>query len=75
MILCPFSTESLKEAKYFVIFIDDKSHIYVKPLKKQSDVLDGFKEYKAHVEKQTDHKIKKLRTIAQSIVHKSSATS
>lgn len=59
----PFSMQSLGGTKYFVTFIDDKSrYIYIKSLKKRSDVLDAFKEYKANVEKLTEYNIKKLRT-------------
>lgn len=59
----PFSTASLGGAKYFITFIDDKSrYVYIKTLKKRSEALDAFKEYKARVEKQTNQKIKKLRT-------------
>lgn len=58
----PISTTSLGGAKYFVTFIDNKSRfIEIKPLKKKSDVLEAFKEYKARVEKTTGHCIKKLR--------------
>lgn len=59
----PMNVSSLAGAKYFATFIDDKSrYMEIKPLKKKSEILEAFKEYKTRVEKMTGHCIKKLRT-------------
>ena len=59
----PFKTCSLGGAKYFATFIDDKSrYVELAILKKKSDILQAFKEYKARVDKQTDRQIKKIRS-------------
>ena len=48
---------------YYVSFIDDFSrNTWIYFLKKKSEVFDGFKEFKALVENQTEKKIKVLRT-------------
>jgi hypothetical protein len=54
---------SLGGSMYYVSFIDDfsrKTWIYF--LRKKSEVLDKFKEFKYLVENQTDKNIKVLRT-------------
>lgn len=59
----PVPIPSLGGAIYYVSFIDDFSRntrLYF--LKKKSEVLSKFKEYKALVENQTGKKIKVLRT-------------
>ncbi|GJX27388.1 retrovirus-related pol polyprotein from transposon TNT 1-94 [Tanacetum coccineum] len=54
---------SLREAKYFVSFIDDYSRrCWVYPIKKKSDVFKVFKVYKARVKLDSGKKIKCLRT-------------
>lgn len=59
----PMRVSLLAGAKYFATFIDDKSrYIEIKPLKKKSEIIEAFKEYKTRVEKMTGHCIKKLRT-------------
>ena len=60
--LCgPFKVKSVSGAKYFVTFIDDRSRIIlVYFIKSKSEVFEKFQLYKAHVEKQTDCKIKTL---------------
>lgn len=59
----PIDIESLGGAKYFVTFIDDCSrYTETVMLRRRSDVLQAFKDYKHRVEKQTGKKIKKLRT-------------
>jgi hypothetical protein len=48
---------------YYVSFIDDFSkNIWIYFLRKQLEVFKKFKEFKSLVEKQTDNKIKVLRT-------------
>ncbi|KAH0809106.1 hypothetical protein GEV33_013683 [Tenebrio molitor] len=49
--------------RYFVTFIDDKSRcceVYF--MKKKSEVIEKFKEYKSLVEKKTEQKIKTVRS-------------
>ncbi|GJT02050.1 retrovirus-related pol polyprotein from transposon TNT 1-94 [Tanacetum coccineum] len=54
---------SLGGAKYFVSFIDDYSRrCWVYPIKKNSDVFEVFKVYKARVKLDSGKKIKCLRT-------------
>ena len=46
---------------YYVLFIDDLSrNTWIYFLKKKSEVFDGFKEFNARVENQTEKKIKVL---------------
>jgi len=57
------SVSSLGGAKYFATFVNDKSrYIKIKPLKRKSEILETFKEYKTRIEKITGRCIKKLRT-------------
>lgn len=59
----PFNVKSPGGSKYFVTFIDDFSRrIFVYIIKAKSDVLDTFKMFQKHVEKQTGRKIKTLRS-------------
>lgn len=59
----PFRTNSIGGSKYFVTFIDDKSRrVFVYFMRNKSEVLEKFKLFKAMVERQTDRKIKSLRT-------------
>jgi hypothetical protein len=54
---------SLAGSRYFVTFIDDKSRwceVYF--MKKKSEVIEKFKEYKCLVEKKTERKIKTVRS-------------
>jgi transposase InsO family protein len=54
---------SLAGSRYFVTFIDDKSRwceVYF--MKKKSEVIEKFKEYKCLVEKKTERKIKIVRS-------------
>eukprot|EP00253_Pinus_taeda_P018724 PITA_18724 len=54
---------SLGKSVYYVSFIDDFSrNTWIYFLKKNFDVFDRFKEFKALVENQTEKKIKVLRT-------------
>jgi hypothetical protein len=54
--------QSIGGAKYFAVFIDDKSRYgYVSILKQKSDLLDAFIELKNKIERQHDKPIKKLR--------------
>jgi transposase InsO family protein len=61
--LCgPFSSPSFSGCKYFLTFIDYFSRCtWVYILKLKSEVFDKFLAYKALVEKQFGHQIKKLR--------------
>ncbi|CAK9827482.1 Retrovirus-related Pol polyprotein from transposon TNT 1-94 [Anthophora retusa] len=59
----PMRCESLGGSKYFATFIDNKSkwcEVYF--LKERSEVFDKFLEFKSKVEKQTERKIKVLRS-------------
>jgi hypothetical protein len=59
----PMRVNSLAGSTYFVTFIDDKSRwceVYF--MKKKSEVIEKFKEYKCLVEKKTERKIKTVRS-------------
>lgn len=57
------STPSLGGAEYFLTFIDDRSHyIWVYMVRRKSEVLKKFIEWKALVEKSSGHKVQTLRT-------------
>lgn len=59
----PIKTLSMVGAKYFLIFIDDFSKkVWLYLLKSKRQVLDKFKEWKTLVEKQSEQKIKVLRS-------------
>ena len=59
----PMRTPSLGGARYFVTFIDDFSRkVWVYIIKAKSECFAKFKEWKALVEKQCEHKIKVLRS-------------
>ena len=54
---------SLGKSIYYVSFIDDFSrNIWIYFLRKKSEVFVKFKEFKALVENQSEHKIKVFRT-------------
>lgn len=59
----PMNVESLGGSRYFVTFIDDFSrYTEIIMLRKRSDVLQAFRNYKRRMENQTGRRIKKLRT-------------
>ena len=59
----PMSFLSLGGSRYYVSFIDEFSRMtWIYFLKKKSKVFERFLEFKALVEKQTDKKMKVLRT-------------
>ena len=59
----PMSTTSLGGARYFLTYIDDYSRkVWVYMLKAKGECLEKFKEFKALVETQSDHKIKVFRS-------------
>lgn len=59
----PIGTESLSGAKYFVTFVDDKTHyIWVYVLKTKSEVFSKFQEWKSLVERTSSRQLKILRT-------------
>ena len=59
----PISSKSLSGAKYFVTFIDAKTHYtWVYFLKSKDEVFSKFLEWKALVERMSAYKIKTLRT-------------
>lgn len=59
----PMRTTSLGGYKYFALFIDDFSRkFFVHFLKNKSDIFSEFKIFKYRVERETDRKIKILRT-------------
>jgi hypothetical protein len=58
----PMRTTSLGGARYFVTYIDDFSKkVWVYLLKSKGECLEKFKEFKALVETQSEHKIKVFR--------------
>lgn len=59
----PMRVESNGRARYFITFIDDCTRwCEIKMLKKKSEALDAFKEFKNYVETQTERKIKCLQS-------------
>ena len=59
----PMRTTSIGGGKYFVTFIDDFSRkMWVYILKSKGECFERFREYKALVETQSEHKIKVLRS-------------
>ena len=57
------SSPSLSQAKYFVVFIDDKTHyVWIYVLQHKHEVFQKFVEWKSFVEKLSSYQIKKLRT-------------
>ncbi len=59
----PMRTTSLGGARYFVTYIDDFSRkVWVYLLKSKRECLEKFKEFKALVETQSEHKIKVFRS-------------
>ena len=57
------STPSLSSSRYFLSFTDDFSRIsWIYFLKTKNQVFENFKEWKLMIEKQTDKKVKYLRT-------------
>ena len=59
----PAHTVSLGGAKYFLSFIDDYSRmVWVYVLKRNDEVFEKFKQWKALVETQSGKKVKRLRT-------------
>ena len=59
----PLSSESLGGAKYFVTFIDARTHYtWVYFLKSKDEVFSKFLEWKSLVERMSDYRLKTLRT-------------
>ena len=59
----PINTSSFGKRKYFLLFINDFSRLtWVYFLKKKSEVFVAFKNFKALVKKDSDYKIKALRS-------------
>ncbi|EOY32548.1 Uncharacterized protein TCM_040529 [Theobroma cacao] len=59
----PIGTLSLNGNKYFILFIDDFSRFcWIFFLKQKSEAIQYFMKFKVLVEKQTDQKIKALRS-------------
>ena len=59
----PLKVKSFSGALYFVTFIDDCSRkLWVYALKKKYQVLENFKEFYVLVERQSDKKLKHIRT-------------
>jgi len=56
-------TTSMGGARYFLTFIDDFSRkVWAYMLKAKSECFEKFKEFKALVERQSEHNIKVLRS-------------
>lgn len=61
--ICKMLVRSLGGAKYFVIFIDDFFRkVWAFVLRTKDQVLDVFKQFQASVERETEKKIKCIRT-------------
>lgn len=59
----PMNIKSYDNARFFATFIDDRTrYMEVVFLKSRSDILTEFKKYQLRVEKETGHKIIKLRS-------------
>src|SRR5579871_2579864 len=59
----PMNHLLLREAKYFIIFIDDKTKItFIYLLKTKGETFDKFKNFQALVENQQNKKIKRIRS-------------
>ena len=59
----PMKTPSLSGAKYFLTFVDDKTHyIWIYVLKQKSEAFSKFLKWKALVELESTFKLKVLRT-------------
>ena len=57
------SKKSIGSAKYFLAFVDNKTHcVWVYPLKKKCDVFEKFKIWKSIVEKSSGYILKTLHT-------------
>ena len=58
----PMQTRSLSGARYFLIFVDDRSRFtWAYFIRRKSDVFEYFKEFRIKVEKQIGKYIKILR--------------
>ncbi|KAG7563872.1 Integrase catalytic core [Arabidopsis suecica] len=59
----PMQTVSLNGSRYFLLFVDDYTHMaWVYFLKQKSEAFPKFKKFKALVETQSGKKIKRLRS-------------
>ncbi|GAU50018.1 hypothetical protein TSUD_331710 [Trifolium subterraneum] len=59
----PMQVDSNGGNRYFVSFVDDHSRkLWTYLIKRKSEVFDVFKKFKAMAEKQSDHKLKVLKT-------------
>uniref|UniRef100_A0A6V7IJ77 Retrovirus-related Pol polyprotein from transposon TNT 1-94 n=1 Tax=Bracon brevicornis TaxID=1563983 RepID=A0A6V7IJ77_9HYME len=59
----PARVESMKKARYFVTFIDEKSGwCEIRFLKRKNEVFQEFKNFKILVENQTERKVKHLQS-------------
>src|SRR5579871_1204018 len=59
----PMNYLSLGGAKYFIIFIDDKTRMtFIYFLKTKGEAFDKFKNFQALVENQQNKKIKRIRS-------------
>ncbi|MCH85090.1 copia-type polyprotein, partial [Trifolium medium] len=59
----PMQVDSTCGNRYFVSFVDDHSRkLWTYLIKKKNEVLDVFKKFKSMAEKQSDHKLKVLKT-------------
>ena len=57
------NTVSLSGARYFLTFIDDRTHYtWTYVLKHKSEVLDAFLRWKAFVERSSGRKLRAIRT-------------
>lgn len=62
-IVGPMETESIGRAKFLITFVDDYSRrVFVYSIRAKSNAFDIFKNFRAMVENQYNHKIKILRS-------------
>jgi len=59
----PVQIETLSGSRYFISFVDDVTRkMWVYLLKRKNEALDNFKKFKSMSERQSDRKLKALRT-------------
>jgi len=62
-ICAPMQIETLSGSRYFICFVDDVTRkMWVYLLKRKNEALDNFKKFKSMSERQSDRKLKVLRT-------------
>ena len=63
MDLCEMLVESLGGAKYMMVLVDDSTrYLWAYFLRRKSDAISMFKDWRVHVERQINHKVLCIRT-------------